>query len=551
MNKAQNIPAVILAQVSDKEQSKGESLKAQKERLYSLAQKKGFKKSDIKVYEFVESSTIGGRKKFYEVIEWVEQQQTTVHLFVEAVDRLQRSFEETAIIEKLCNSGKLKVHLNKERITLDENISFQDSIMWDVSVIGAKMYVQSISHNVKRSNEQKLKNGEILGPAPLGYLNIRDKNGNSNVILDPNKWHFIKELFEKYSTGQYSIGEITKLMNKNGLRTKRDKIVNTSTIHNILKNKFYIGIMTCKGSEYPHKYETFIDKYTFQKCQDIRLKRNNQPVNKDSKHAEKHIFRGLLKCHHCGCTISTDGPKRNGKKYLFCSKYHDKNKPKKDRCKQTRPNEVNILEAAEKIFAKIYITEPIAEELCNLLKKKLEDKYNSEALKYESLEKQEIIIDQKLDRLLDTHISGRITEETFNKKSAELKEEQERIRTAKELYTESDKKFELTVPYLLHVASKAKDLFKCSKVERKRALLKFLLSNASLKRGKLQYELKKPFNTLEEFSKFANWLPILDKFGTKYRSEILHLYSECKRFSFGGSISFPKNEVGTCSLAFS
>jgi hypothetical protein len=51
----------------------------------------------------------------------------------------------------------------------------------------------------------------------------------------------------------------------------------------------------------------------------------------------------------------------------------------------------------------------------------------------------------------------------------------------------------------------------------------------------LATRFKKPQNRSSE-ADYSKWLLILDKFGTKYRSEILHLYSECRRFSFGGKM---------------
>jgi hypothetical protein len=46
-------------------------------------------------------------------------------------------------------------------------------------------------------------------------------------------------------------------------------------IHHIIISKFYIGIMSMCGKEFPHIYPTFITKDTYDKCQEI-LKNNTR-----------------------------------------------------------------------------------------------------------------------------------------------------------------------------------------------------------------------------------------------------------------------------------
>jgi hypothetical protein len=63
------------------------------------------------------------------------------------------------------------------------------------------------------------------------------------VIIDKKRAPYIKQAFELYATGLYSIKNITDILNKKGFRTKSDKKVYKSTMERILKNPFYYGIM--------------------------------------------------------------------------------------------------------------------------------------------------------------------------------------------------------------------------------------------------------------------------------------------------------------------
>ncbi len=80
-------------------------------------------------------------------------------------------------------------------------------------------------------------------------------------------------------------------------------------------------------------------------------------------------------------------------------------------------------------------------------------------------------------------------------------------------HTEADEKFGITVNYLLNLASRAHELFESSKIEQKRQLINFLLSNLQLRGKKLEYKLKKPFDVLVNLQNCENrsvWLVTVD-----------------------------------------
>ena len=85
-------------------------------------------------------------------------------------------------------------------------------------------------------------------------------------------------------------------------------------------------------------------------------------------------------------------------------------------------------------------------------------------------------------------------------------------------HTEADEKFGITVNYLLNLASRAYQLFESSKVEQKRQLINFLLSNLKLRGKTLEFELKKPFDVLvnlQNCKNRSNWLAIANKVRTR------------------------------------
>jgi len=67
---------------------------------------------------------------------------------------------------------------------------------------------------------------------------------------------------------------------------------------------------------------------------------------------------------------------------------------------------------------------------------------------------------------------------------------------------------------LLNLASRAPELFESSKVEQKRQLISFLLSNLKLRGQKLEYTLNKPFDVLVNMDYRSDWLARVAKFRT-------------------------------------
>jgi hypothetical protein len=80
---------------------------------------------------------------------------------------------------------------------------------------------------------------------------------------------------------------------------------------------------------------------------------------------------------------------------------------------------------------------------------------------------------------------------------------------------------------LLNICSRAPELFESSKVEQKRQLINFLLSNLKLRGKTLEFELKKPFDVLVNLQNCKNrsaWLEIVDKVKTKILSLRENIY---------------------------
>ncbi len=297
--------AIILARVStDEQMQEGYSIPAQLQRAREYCQRKNLEMQSE--HQFDESSSTDQRKKFNMVVDEIKRAKEAVALVVETVDRLQRSFRESVLLDELRKEGRLEIHFIRENLIIHKDSNSSEIQRWDLAVFVAKSYVLQLSDNVKRSFEQKRRSGEWIGKAPIGYINIKDEKGNKDIIPDPQNAHFIISIFELYATGNHSFKIVRDKMTKAGLRSSVGKALALSMIEHILKNPFYYGEMRSKEKLYPHKYKPIISKPIFDRCDQVRKNWGKKPFQYAAK---PYMFRGLLRCVNCGCAMSPETAK--------------------------------------------------------------------------------------------------------------------------------------------------------------------------------------------------------------------------------------------------
>ncbi|MCM8804392.1 MAG: zinc ribbon domain-containing protein [Candidatus Omnitrophica bacterium] len=205
-------------------------------------------------------------------------------------------------------------------------------------------------------------------------------------------------------------------------------------------------MMKYKNQLYPHKYPPLISKFLFDKCQEVMAGYHKKPFKYLSK---PFIFRGLIKCADCGCTITPEMHK--GHIYYSCTNF------RKIHGRKTYVKEEELLKPIYEILENIKLTDEQIEE-------------------------------------------GVITKEIFENKLKEYKEKQAEIEAKMRQYTDADKSFYITASLVLNLAKRAREIFECSETIEKRQILNFLLQNAELKGRNLQFTLKPPFDTIVKFN---------------------------------------------------
>ena len=156
---------------------------------------------------------------------------------------------------------------------------------------------------------RKIEQGGTIGPAPLGYLNIIEtiEGRRINTIgLDPERAPLIRKAFELYATGDYSCEHLQQKLTYLGLTTRPSakrptpKPLAVSTIHRLLADPYYTGIVTFIGKQYPGRHKPLVSQELFDRVQEMRALRSNNTRDRVHFHYLKGGFLHCERCHRAG-----------------------------------------------------------------------------------------------------------------------------------------------------------------------------------------------------------------------------------------------------------
>lgn len=490
--------AIILARVSTEEQKEaGNSLPAQIERLENYCKRKGF--DIVKKSSFDESAYKSQRSDFEKIISDIKSYKEKIVVCFDKVDRFSRNVfdKSVSILYELAMDDKIELHFASDNLVINSKISATEKFHFGINLNLAKYYSDAISDNVKRAYEQKLRNGEWIGKAPIGYKNIDLENGTKSIIFDPDRYFLIREVFELYASGKYSMKTLSKEMEKKGLRgSQTGKPISTSQIEQILKNPFYYGMMRTNDKLYPHKYDPLISLNLYNKVHEVIDSYNKQNFKRTNK---PYIFRGLVKCQECGCSISPE-IKKGKYVYYHCTNYHGN-------CGNVVwIKEEELLEQIKPTLKGLKLTTEAIEKLKDELRAVHETEKAHYKQNLSSIKKKLEDIDKRLKVMYEDRLDGRLNTNEYDEKVKKYKTEQQDLLIQYEDHSNADESFYINAIKILDLASRAWELFESSEAEEKTQLLNFILQNFSLKGKKLSFEAKIPFSGILQYDMYTSGL---------------------------------------------
>jgi len=252
------------ARVSSKEQDmEGFSIAAQQKLLQAYASGNGL----IIEKEFidVETAKASGRLNFNAMVNYLKKHPGIRTLLVEKTDRLYRNLKDWVLLDEL----NIEIHLVKEGVVLSQDSKSSEKFFHGIKVLMAKNYIDNLSEEARKGQQEKAEQGIWPTKAPLGYLNVLGADGKRIIAPDSSVASIIAKIFEWYAPGVLSLEEIADKARAAGLSYRRTgATVPVSAVHTILHNRIYTGEFVWKGRIYKGRHTPLISVDLFERVQD-------------------------------------------------------------------------------------------------------------------------------------------------------------------------------------------------------------------------------------------------------------------------------------------
>jgi len=423
-------------------------------------------------------------------------------------DRVSRNKADDTLIRKLMKQG-----IDFRFTYADYDKTSSGALHMDIDGMFAEHHSRVTSEKVKLTTRNLRDQGICTYRAPIGYINTGDK---LEKPFDAEREPIIREAFKKYSTGDWSIPDLTKWCNEQGLTTfpmrrprtedemlaeEEDVVeikptsrpVNTSLIHRMLNNRFYTGRILGNNNEWiiSISHEALVDNETFEK-----VRKNLQNKRVSIRYTDKLVYpyRAFARCGDCNRAYCPY--KKKGKVYFGA------------RCQTDCSNKLKSISTdfiEEKLGEKIknlYFTKKEKEEIDSRTHSDLnrfEDKRKKEI---DQLERQKKKIREDLDYLRTNKLSllktGAYSPEELIEEENKLDGQLEKVQNQESI---SDRAISEVVKDLLKLSELLENgsiYWDYANTEEREQIAKIIFSELFVSENSVDFKLKtgfKPFET--------------------------------------------------------
>ncbi len=184
-------------------------------------------------------------------------------------------------------------------------------------------YSRDLGQKITDGRLTKAKLGGTPGRARLGYLNVKRWDGQNDIRdieIDPERAPHMQWAFQAMATGEWSTRALAERLYERGFRNRphgkrAPGKVGPSTLHELLRDPYYIGIVTFRGVQYEGNHPKLVPPKLFDQVQQVLTAHR---LSGDRSHKHGNYLKGTVYCGLCGRRlIFTKCKGRHGGQYDY------------------------------------------------------------------------------------------------------------------------------------------------------------------------------------------------------------------------------------------
>lgn len=443
---------IYLRVSTDTQATEGYSLDHQRRACREYAVNKGYHPKKVFVDEGKSGKT-ANRPEFQEMLKRLKDKKADC-VIIYKIDRFARNITDFSRIRKEFIEAGIKFHS-----VVEGDLSNGSSLIANIFASVAEWESEVNAKRTRNALMQKFREGWQPTPPPIGYRSVGGEGERKTCEPDPYVAPIIKELFELYATGSYSILDLQEWLSDKDIVSKNGTFLGHSVVHNILRNPFYYGRIRWRGKSKMGKQEPIINKDLFDTCQYVLAKHRSFLIR---KRRHSFLLRGFVFCGECGQRYTAEWhynahklKKRGGRiAYYHC--------PKQNRNGCPSPYvELTSLEAqVEKEIKKMQFNQEFIEAVIKKTKEILENSRQELNSQRMGLLNKKTALETKRNKLEDSLLDETIDRESFKRMHTKI---QDKIYKLNERIHELESKRDIDINLIEEVLSFTKNIYKTYK----------------------------------------------------------------------------------------
>ena len=393
------------------------------------------------VDEGISGVTTKKREQFNEMVEDAAAGAFDLIITKEVSRFARNTLDSLQYTRQLLACGVAVFFQNDNINTLDEDGELRLTIMSSM----AQDESRKISSRVKFGHQQAIKKGVVLGNSNIfGYRKLDKK-----LVIDEEQAAVVRELFELYATGKYSMKQLETYFYDKGFRNSKGNKFSHTTMSSIIANPKYKGYycgnkvrvvdLFTKQQEFlpedewvMYKDETgetvpaIVSEELWERANEVLRMRSADVKTRQNKTVHQNLLTGKLVCAHCGRPYyRKDGKAKNGEP---CSIWRCSGKINNgaDSCPSCSLYESELVSLLEEVFRESQNNiGALADQLTAMVKEILQSKDG--AARIGDLNKAVEMEEKKKQKLLQYNVSGQMSDKEYLSQLSACNREIERL----------------------------------------------------------------------------------------------------------------------------